>query len=67
MARKLPASLIAMLFTAAASAQAPDPDQFAKTFSRHTEMVNGVRLHHVIGGTGSPLTLLHGFLETWYA
>ena len=26
--------------------------------------VNGVRLHHLIGGKGSPVVLLHGYAET---
>ncbi|MBP2478881.1 pimeloyl-ACP methyl ester carboxylesterase [Crossiella equi] len=28
--------------------------------------VNGTRLHHVIGGTGSPLVLLGGWPQTWW-
>jgi pimeloyl-ACP methyl ester carboxylesterase len=28
--------------------------------------VNGVRLHYVIGGTGDPVVLLHGWPQTWY-
>lgn len=26
--------------------------------------VNGVRLHYLIGGQGSPVVLLHGYAET---
>jgi pimeloyl-ACP methyl ester carboxylesterase len=33
--------------------------------SRHAE-VNGVRLHYVDGGTGSPLVLLGGWPQTWW-
>src|SRR5882762_8117109 len=27
---------------------------------------NGVKIHYVIGGTGEPLILLHGFGQNWY-
>jgi pimeloyl-ACP methyl ester carboxylesterase len=37
-----------------------------KTFSHHFAMVNGIRLHYVIGGKGEPLVLLHGWPHTWY-
>jgi pimeloyl-ACP methyl ester carboxylesterase len=30
-------------------------------------VVNGVQLHHVEAGDGSPVLLLHGFPEFWYA
>jgi len=35
-------------------------------FIHHTASVNGVRLHYVIGGTGDPVVLLHGWPQTWY-
>jgi len=28
--------------------------------------VNGVTIHYVIGGTGEPLVLIHGFGQNWY-
>jgi pimeloyl-ACP methyl ester carboxylesterase len=28
--------------------------------------VNGIDIHYVIGGTGEPLVLLHGFGQNWY-
>lgn len=31
-----------------------------------TAHVNGIRLHYVEAGEGSPLLLLHGFPETWF-
>ena len=37
------------------------------TFSHHTTSLNGIKLHYVIGGHGSPVVLLHGWPETWYA
>ena len=33
-------------------------------FSDHFAEVNGFRLHYFIGGTGSPVVLLHGYAET---
>ncbi len=38
----------------------PSPSGFTDRFAR----VNGVRLHYVIGGKGSPVVLLHGYAET---
>ncbi|MEV6694574.1 alpha/beta hydrolase [Micromonospora sp. NPDC051196] len=35
-------------------------------FSSRYADVNGVRLHYVIGGTGAPLVLLHGWPQTWW-
>jgi len=29
--------------------------------------VNGTRLHYVVGGSGEPVVLLHGWPETWWA
>jgi pimeloyl-ACP methyl ester carboxylesterase len=33
-------------------------------FTEHFAEVNGVRLHYLIGGKGSPVVLLHGYAET---
>lgn len=35
----------------------------------HSEFadVNGTRLHYVVGGSGEPVVLLHGWPETWWA
>jgi pimeloyl-ACP methyl ester carboxylesterase len=33
-------------------------------FTEHYANVNGVRLHYLLGGTGSPVVLLHGYAET---
>ena len=36
--------------------------------SHHTVVVNGTELHHVAAGAaGSPVLLVHGFPETWWA
>ena len=34
--------------------------------THHTVHVNGIKIHYVESGEGSPLVLLHGFPETWY-
>ena len=43
------------------------PTSLAKTFAHRFALVNGLRLHYVIGGEGNPIVLLAGFPETWYA
>jgi pimeloyl-ACP methyl ester carboxylesterase len=35
-------------------------------FKHQTANINGVNLHYVIGGTGEPLLLIHGFGQNWY-
>ena len=52
----------AMLLLASSPLQAASriPAGFAERFAE----VNGVRLHYLIGGTGSPVVLLHGYAET---
>jgi pimeloyl-ACP methyl ester carboxylesterase len=35
-------------------------------FKHQTANVNGVHIHYVIGGTGEPLVLVHGFGQNWY-
>jgi pimeloyl-ACP methyl ester carboxylesterase len=50
----------------AARARRWDEDGFARTF-RHaiTAVQDGVRIHHVVGGDGPPVVLLHGFPQNW--
>jgi pimeloyl-ACP methyl ester carboxylesterase len=43
-----------------------NPVQLSDRFSHQTIKANGVNLHYVIGGQGTPILLWHGFLETWY-
>ncbi len=43
-----------------------DQARFDATFTHHTTVANGVRLHYVIGGQGDPVVLLHGWPQTWY-
>jgi pimeloyl-ACP methyl ester carboxylesterase len=38
-----------------------------KPFAHQTADVNGVQLHYVQGGSGTPIVLLHGYPESWYA
>ena len=47
---------------AATTAPAAPPAGFTSKMAT----VNGVTLHYVIGGTGEPLVLLHGWPQTWY-
>lgn len=35
-------------------------------FEHETINVNDIDIHYVIGGSGAPLLLWHGFCETWY-
>jgi pimeloyl-ACP methyl ester carboxylesterase len=42
------------------------PDGFADTFTSRYVDANGVRLHAVVGGTGPPLLLIHGWPGSWY-
>jgi len=35
-------------------------------FRHETAMVNGVKIHYVIGGKGEPLLLVHGFGQNWF-
>jgi pimeloyl-ACP methyl ester carboxylesterase len=43
------------------------PEGFTDTFTSHYIDAGGLRQHAVIGGDGSPLLLVHGWPETWYA
>ncbi len=45
-----------------ASAPALPPSNF----KHQTAKVNGVNIHYVIGGSGEPLVLVHGFGQNWY-
>lgn len=51
-------------------AHAPSDDALVATlpgFRNARTKVNGVRLHYVIGGKGSPVVLLPGWPETWWS
>jgi len=49
--------------TTAATTQPAAPPS---NFKHATAKVNGIDIHYVIGGTGEPLVLLHGFGQNWY-
>jgi pimeloyl-ACP methyl ester carboxylesterase len=51
--------------TTAATADVKPADPPAN-FKHETANVNGVNIHYVIGGTGEPLLLVHGFGQNWY-
>ncbi len=37
-----------------------------ENFKHATAVVNGIKIHYVIGGKGDPLVLVHGFGQNWY-
>jgi pimeloyl-ACP methyl ester carboxylesterase len=43
------------------------PDGFADTFASRYVDAGDLRLHAVIGGSGPPLLLIHGWPQLWYA
>lgn len=47
-----------------AAATAGDPEFAA--FRHEFAEIDGVRMHYVTGGSGSPVVLLHGWPQTWY-
>lgn len=42
-----------------------DPE-FASTFRHEFADVDGVRMHYVTGGSGTPVVLIHGWPQTWF-
>ncbi|MGO1055431.1 alpha/beta fold hydrolase [Crossiella sp. CA198] len=77
-ARRIAAIALALLLSTAACAAPPaaeipahatathgDP-AFAKTFRHEFAEVDGVRMHYVTGGRGTPVVLLHGWPQTWF-
>jgi pimeloyl-ACP methyl ester carboxylesterase len=43
------------------------PDGFTETFTSRFVDIGNLRLHAVVGGSGPPLLLVHGWPQTWYA
>ncbi|MCP9624328.1 alpha/beta hydrolase [Nocardia otitidiscaviarum] len=39
---------------------------FANVFRHEFADVDGVRMHYVTGGSGTPVVLIHGWPQTWY-
>ena len=67
MGRLLAIAFSVVAVTSPARAQIPNSSEFQRSFSDRVATVNGIRLHYRIGGSGSPILLVHGFPETWYA
>src|SRR6266404_6479896 len=57
------ASLVTLLLLVCSSLSAT-AGKVPAGFTGHFAEVNGVKLHYFIGGTGSPVVLLHGYAET---
>lgn len=43
-----------------------DDPEFEETFRHEFASVDGVRMHYVTGGSGTPVVLLHGWPQTWF-
>jgi pimeloyl-ACP methyl ester carboxylesterase len=43
-----------------------EPASPASNFKHAYAKVNGIDIHYVVGGSGEPLVLLHGFGQNWY-
>jgi pimeloyl-ACP methyl ester carboxylesterase len=57
--------LLGVIIGADAGAASPSPDGQKKLeVSERDAQVNGVRLHYIMAGSGSPVVLLHGYAET---
>ncbi|MEV6710713.1 alpha/beta hydrolase [Lentzea sp. NPDC051208] len=52
--------------TPAHAAVTQNDPAFQKTFRHEFADVDGVRMHYVTGGSGSPVVLIHGWPQTWY-
>lgn len=64
------AGVVAYALTAAGGPRprtAADISGAGVAFHDRTAVVNGVRVHYVIGGSGPAVLLLTGFPETWYS
>ncbi|GLU48330.1 epoxide hydrolase [Nocardiopsis ansamitocini] len=48
------------------SAATQDDPRFKDTFRHEFADVDGVRMHYVTGGSGTPVVLIHGWPQTWY-
>jgi pimeloyl-ACP methyl ester carboxylesterase len=61
--------LSGLLFSIALFAQQSGPSKAAlppANFKSKMAHVNGINIHYVIGGSGEPLVLVHGFGQNWY-
>src|SRR5437899_637100 len=71
--RALAAMTVTVLIAAACAAATAEPGEpengqasFDPAFRHGKVAVDGGTLHYVRGGSGPPLVLLHGWLETWF-
>lgn len=78
--RTVSAVVLALLLTTATGACAPptsaavppyaaatrDDPEFENTFRHEFADIDGVRMHYVTGGSGTPVVLIHGWPQTWY-
>ncbi|MGW5385141.1 alpha/beta fold hydrolase [Nocardia sp. NPDC003963] len=48
-----------------AAATHEDPE-FEGTFRHEFADIDGVHMHYVTGGSGTPVVLIHGWPQTWY-
>lgn len=48
------------------AAATQDDPRFENTFRHEFADVDGVRMHYVTGGSGTPVVLIHGWPQTWY-
>lgn len=51
----------------ASAASSPGAAPVPGGFREGTAEVNGVSIHYVMGGSGEPLVLVHGWPQTWYS
>src|ERR1700755_3274653 len=58
--------LFALIFITNTASSQVAPAQPPANFTSLTAWVNGITIHYVIGGSGEPLVLLHGFGQNWY-
>lgn len=40
--------------------------ELAAVLKHRKSLINGNHLHHVVGGRGDAVALIHGFPQTWY-
>ena len=67
--RRFAQSVLALVILAAAqttATQPPNSDPFWRTFSSGSTTSDSVRWHHVTGGSGDTIVLLHGWPQTWF-
>jgi pimeloyl-ACP methyl ester carboxylesterase len=64
MKRALTVSVFVLLFLLPAFSTVLEADANAETIDSRTAEINGLKLHYLTAGSGTPLILLHGYAET---